>query len=173
MGTWTRVKFPKGPSKSAFKTRNARRLRVVFKNIAGPSKKVYKYIVKEEVTPVRIVASHQDANDSASMVPRHFSLTPGMILTSQFNKQIGNSVGYLQFGLLHAAAGNANARTYIVTVHADTLGNEIVRFDSKRYINSMSRSLRPAGSRTPEHPSRHPNSRYYIKGGGGTRRRRI
>ena len=170
---WTRVKFRRNPTRrTAMKTKRKPRLQVVFREPPLPlsrrSKKTYEYIVVKPVTPVRVHAGDMDRNDPESMAPRHFILTPGMMLTSKIHKKVGNSIGYMTFGLLHKAHGNANYRTYDVTVHADTVGNEIMPFDIKDYLNSLA-SRPPAGSVAPLHPSRLPSGN---SGGGQTRRKR-
>ena len=166
---WTRVKFRKPPARSGMKTIRKPRLSVVFKEPAPRSKKqIYQYIVVKEVEPVRVHAGDMDKNDPESMAPRRFKLTPGMMLTSRVHKKVGNSVGYITFGLIHRADGNAYNRTYDVTVHADTVGEEIMPFDVKDYLSSLA-SRPPAGSVAPPHPSRVPSGN---SGGGKTRRRR-
>jgi hypothetical protein len=175
---WTRVKFGKStarsgmkkpPARSGMKTVRNPRLSVVFKEPAPRSKKqIYQYIVVKPVEPVSVRAGDIDRNDPASMAPRHFKLTPGMMLTSRIHKKVGNSVGFMTFGLTHRADGNAHNRTYDVTVHADTVGEEILPFNVKDYLSSLA-SRPPAGSVAPLHPSRVPSGN---SGGGRTRRKR-
>ena len=153
---WTRVKHRKNNSKPAFKTRKGVRTHVVFKEAPAPSKRIYQYIVKKPVRPVRVEAADIDPNDPDTKIPRYFTLEPGMMLTSGFNKRRGNSVGYLTFGMLHQAAGNDRNRYYNVTVHADALGDEIVPYSVSKYIKSLSRP--PRGSTRPVHPSVDPNA---------------
>jgi hypothetical protein len=175
---WTRVKFGKStarsgmkkpPARSGMKTVRKPRLSVVFKEPAPRSKKqIYQYIVVKPVEPVSVRAGDIDRNDPESMAPRHFKLTPGMMLTSRTERKSGISVGYITFGLIHRADGNAHNRTYDVTVHADTVGEEILPFNVKDYLRSLT-SRPPAGSVAPPHPSRVPSGN---SGGGRTRRKR-
>jgi len=178
---WTRVKFGKStarsgmkkpPARSGMKTKHKSRLSVVFKEPPLPlsrrSKHLYRYIVVKPVTPVLIKAADMDRNDPESMAPRRFNLTPGMMLTSRVNKTVGNSIGFMTFGLTHSADGNAHNRNYDVTVHADTVGEEIMPFNVKAYLHSLT-SRPPAGSVAPPHPSRVPSGN---SGGGRTRRKR-
>jgi len=169
---WTRVKFRGKHTRTAMKTRRKPRLQVVFREPPLPlsrrSKKMYQYIVVKPVEPVHIQAADMDRNDPESMAPRRFILTPGMMLTSRTERKSGISVGYITFGLTHKADGNAYNRTYDVTVHADTVGEEIMPFDIKDYLRSLT-SRPPAGSVAPLHPSRVPSGN---SGGGKTRRKR-
>jgi len=169
---WTRVKFRGKHTRTAMKTRRKPRLQVVFREPPLPlsrrSKKMYQYIVVKPVEPVHIQAADMDRNDPESMAPRRFLLTPGMMLTSRIHKKVGNSVGFMTFGLIHRADGNAHNRTYDVTVHADTVGEEIQPFVIEDYLRSLT-SRPPAGSVAPLHPSRVPSGN---SGGGRTRRKR-
>jgi hypothetical protein len=165
---WTRVKFRGKPTRTAMKTIRKPRRAVAFEKPAPRSKKqIYQYIVVKPVEPVSVRAGDIDRNDPASMAPRHFKLTPGMMLTSRIHKKVGNSVGFMTFGLIHRADGNAYNRTYDVTVHADTVGEEIQPFVIEDYLSSLA-SRPPAGSVAPPHPSRVPSGN---SGGGRTRRK--
>ena len=146
MVTWTRVKFPNAPSKSAFK-KTRKKLRVVFKEPPSRSKRIYQYLVVKPIKEVTVAAADIDPDDRESTDPRHFSLIPGMRLTSRLNISKGNSIGYITFGLTHRAKENHRIRTYTVKVHADTIGHEIIPLPQL-----VSRP--PAGSVAPEHPSR-------------------
>jgi len=165
---WTRVKFRGKPTRTAMKTIRKPRRAIAFKELPSRSKKIYQYIVVKPVEPVRVHAGDMDRNDPESMAPRHFKLTPGMMLTSRIHKKVGNSVGFMTFGLIHRADGNAHNRTYDVTVHADTVGEEIQPFVIEDYLRSLT-SRPPAGSVAPLHPSRVPSGN---SGGGRTRRKR-
>lgn len=165
---WTRVKFRGKPTRTAMKTIRKPRRAIAFREPPPRSKKIYQYIVVKPVDPVSVSAGDIDRNDPASIAPRHFKLTPGMMLTSRIHKKVGNSVGYITFGLTHRADGNAHNRTYDVTVHADTVGEEIQPFVIEDYLRSLT-SRPPAGSVAPLHPSRVPSGN---SGGGRTRRKR-